>query len=191
MGKQAPDFDGFIMDGALPPAALPVDLGDRCFCGELDIRIDAWGVWHYNASPIRRKEMTCLFASMLVKDCMGRHWLITPTEAGCIQVDDAPFIAVDLCVHGMGREQTVSLYTNVDQPVTIDADCPLTLRPCPDGTGWAPYVTCDSGLDVKFTRALYYDLVDLAVSEPVNGQETLGIWSAGTFFPLSCLNALR
>ncbi|HEY9164374.1 MAG TPA: DUF1285 domain-containing protein, partial [Magnetovibrio sp.] len=77
---------------------LPIELDGRAYRGDLDIRIDACGVWHYNHSPIDRKQLMCLFASMLARDGQGRYWLVTPTELGRIEVEDAPLLAVDIHV---------------------------------------------------------------------------------------------
>jgi hypothetical protein len=45
-----------------------------------------------------------------------------------------------------------------------------------------PYLLVRGRLEALVTRALYYDLVELAVA----GQDgKLGLWSGGAFFPLS------
>jgi hypothetical protein len=41
-----------------------------------------------------------LFASVLNRDDSGDFWLITPAEMCRIQVDDAPFTAVEMTVAG-------------------------------------------------------------------------------------------
>ena len=61
------------------------------------IRIDRNGIWHYQGTPIRRLEMVKLFASVLQRDESGKFWLVTPTERGIIDVEDAPFLAVEVC----------------------------------------------------------------------------------------------
>ena len=64
------------------------------FCGDLDIRIARNGTWFYLGTPIGRFELVKLFSSILkVED--GKYFLVTPVEKVGIQVDDAPFIAVD------------------------------------------------------------------------------------------------
>ncbi len=63
-------------------------------CGDFDIRIARDGSWHYENSPIGRKELVCLFASVLRRDEDGAYVLETPVERGIITVEDAPFIAV-------------------------------------------------------------------------------------------------
>ena len=38
------------------------------FCGDIDMRITRNGTWYYNGSPIRRKQLIKLFASILIRD---------------------------------------------------------------------------------------------------------------------------
>ena len=90
---------------------------DRYLCGDLDIRIDRDGQWFYHGSPIGRKELVRLFASVLHRDDEGRFWLITPAEKGEIQVEDAPFAAVELMIDGDGHDQVIRFRTNVDDIV--------------------------------------------------------------------------
>ena len=42
-------------------------------------------------------------------------------------------------------------------------------------------------LEALVTRALYYDLVELAVTDPERG---FGLWSGGVFFPMATTNGL-
>ena len=39
----------------------------RTNCGHLDMRIARDGKWFYHGTPIPRKEMVCLFASMMTR----------------------------------------------------------------------------------------------------------------------------
>ncbi|TVR82317.1 MAG: DUF1285 domain-containing protein [Rhodospirillales bacterium] len=171
----------------LTPVPSPVP-GGRTNHGSLDIRIDPDGVWHYQGSPINRKEMVCLFASVLVRDSVGNYWMVTPSEMGQIQVDDAPFIAVEMFVAGEGRAQTVSFRTNVDEIVTVDSDHPITVAIDPATGEPSPYVSVRSGIQARLSRAVYYDLAALAVSEAVADTHDLGIWSDGSFFRLGSMD---
>src|SRR3712207_7692483 len=45
---------------------------------------------------IGRKELVCLFASVLKRERDGSYWLATPVERGRIEVEDAPFVAVEM-----------------------------------------------------------------------------------------------
>jgi len=138
-------------------------------CGDIDIRIAADGTWYYHSSPIGRKELVKLFASVLTRDADGSFWLKTPVEKVRIRVDDAPFLGVELAQEGGGTEQILKLRTNVDEWVVI---------------GPEPYVVVRPGLDALLARPVYYELADLAVKGPGTKGTTMGTWSAGMFFLL-------
>lgn len=169
--------------GTAPSAAA----SRRAFCGDIDIRIDRDGVWYYHGSPIGRKELVRLFSTVLGRDEDGDYWLTTPAERGRIQVEDAPFMAVELMAEGSGRERTLRLRTNVDDVVTVDGDHPLRVVVDPETGEPSPYVTVRPGLDARIARPVYYELVALGETERVDGADTYGVWSSGLFFPLGDL----
>jgi uncharacterized protein len=185
-----------VPPGAPPtPKAPPFPSGavrTKRDCGHFDIRIDRNGGWHYRNSPIARKELVCLFASVLKRGPDGSYWLETPVERGRIEVEDAPFVAVEMCwrdcsrgVEAGGRpRQCLSFRTNLDEIVTADADHPIRVHLCPRTREPRPYVTVRPGLEAKINRAVFYELVALAQPEVVDGREVLGVWSEGVFFPI-------
>lgn len=156
-------------------------------CGDLGIRIDRNGRWLYHGSPINRKEMVCLFAAMLERREDGSYWLVTPEEMGTIEVEDAPFLAVEMFTCGGGREQVVSFRTNMDEIVTVDEDHPLRVEVCAETGEPQPYVHVRDGLEARLTRSVYYELVARGFEEKVDGEDLYGLWSKGTFFPLGRL----
>lgn len=167
-----------------PPAGrVPVE------CGDLPFVIRRDGVWMYLGTSINRKELVCLFASVLKRDADGLFWLRTPAERGRITVEDAPFIAVELDWTGDGPTQVLSFRTNVDQVVTAGPDRPIRVAYEPDGEEPTPYIFVRAGdgahpIEARINRATYYELVALAVPGIVDGREMLGVWSRGAFFPL-------
>ena len=159
----------------------------QVICGNLNMRIDRNGVWHYQGSPIGRKELVKLFASVLRRDAAGDYWLVTPAEIGRIEVEDAPFIAVELNRSGEGAEQVLSLRTNVGKIVTVDAAHPIRVVTEP-GTGEpSPYVVMEGGVEARIARAVYYDLVGLGREETRGGERMFGVWSSAAFFVLGRL----
>jgi hypothetical protein len=155
-------------------------------CGGFDIRITADGKWHYQGSPIARMGLVRLFASVLHRDPAGDYWLETPAERGRIQVDDAPFVAVELSIEGAGRAQRLHFRTNIDETVTADAAHPIHLRPGLGGDGGLrPYLRLHDGLEALIARPVYYSLVEIAVEHAVDGVATMGVWSSSVFFPLA------
>ena len=87
--------------GALSRAAAkgppPVERWNPPFCGDLDMRIAADGTWFYLKTPIGRPALVKLFASVLKREG-DKYFLVTPVEKCGIQVDDAPFLAVEMKV---------------------------------------------------------------------------------------------
>ncbi len=169
----------------------PVETWNPPFCGDLDMRIAADGTWHYLGTPIGRKPLVRLFASVLRRDEDGRHYLVTPVEKIGIEVDDAPFLAVEMAVEGDARDRSIALRTNVDNVVTVDADYPLRFEPEPDSGGLKPYVLVRGRLEALVTRAVLYDLVALGEDHEVDGDRLFGVWSNGSFFPMADAQALE
>ncbi|MGL4525660.1 MAG: DUF1285 domain-containing protein [Aestuariivirga sp.] len=158
----------------------PVHLWNPPFCGDIDMRIAADGTWFYLNSPIGRKPLVQLFASVLRRDPDGKYYLVTPVEKCGIRVDDAPFTAIRMAVEGEGRDRIIRFETNVDDEVTVDAAHPLRFMGEPGTGGLKPYVTVRSNLEALVSRALFYDLVGAGTVE----EGWFGVWSSGRFFPM-------
>lgn len=186
MARHAPEDQRHptAREANLSPLGLPVPLGGRSYCGELDIRIDRAGKWYYNGSLIARKEMVCLFASLLVRADDGVYWLVSPTEMGRIEVEDAPFLITDMFSHGEGEDQTISFCTNVDKTVTISEDNPILMRPSLLTGKMTPYVVMPGNIDARIERAVYYELVELGAVMDLGDEDVFGVWSSCSFFPL-------
>ena len=91
----------------------PVEQWNPPYCGDIGMRIARDGVWHYRGSPIGRKPMVKLFSRVLRRDEDGRHYLVTPVEKVDVEVEDAPFLAVEMDVSGVGAAQTREPQTGV------------------------------------------------------------------------------
>ncbi len=164
-------------------------------CGALPFLIQRDGTWLYRGSPIRRKPLVCLFASVLGRDDAGTYWLETPAERGSIEVEDVPFVAVELDWQGCGRGQVLAFRTNVDQVVCAGPEHPLRVdwsRPLQDeGGGPAPYLHVRGegprAIQARVGRAVYYELAALAVKGHCQGRDCIGVWSQNTFFPIGLL----
>jgi uncharacterized protein len=181
-------------------ASPPVHLWNPPFCGDLDMRIASDGTWFYMGTPIGRPALVRLFSTILKREG-GKHFLVTPVEKVGIQVDDAPFLAVEMqkeCdaqQEGGGQEEAgrgtlLRFRTNVDDWVNCDSHHRLRFEPAADG-GLAPYLHVRAGLWAKVTRALYYDLVDMGEERMVDGREMFGVTSAGEFFPMADAEQVR
>ena len=156
------------------------------------MRIAKDGTWYYRGSPIGRKELVCLFASVLKRETDGTYVLETPVERGRIEVEDAPFVAVEMwwrsCadpfVPNPEPKQCLTFRTNLDEMVTADAEHPIRVAIAPGSREPRPYVTVRPGLEARINRAVFYELVALAQPETIDGRTVLGVWSEGVFFPI-------
>ena len=162
----------------------PVDTWNPPYCGDIGMAIRRDGQWMYQHSPIGRKPLVKLFARVLRKDADGKHYLVTPVEKVDVAVEDAPFLAVEMEVIGAGREQQLTFRTNVDDVVRCDPEHALRFEVEAGSGGLKPYLRVRGRLEALVTRALYYDLVELAVTETMAGREALGVWSGGRFWEM-------
>lgn len=165
-------------------------------CGDLDMRIARDGTWFYKGSPIGRKELVCLFASVLKREPDGSYLLETPVERGRITVEDAPFVAVEMvwrhcdCGTGLAPQQCLTFRTNCDEVVTAGRNHPIRVQLDRRTREPRPYITIRPGLEAKINRAVFYEMVALAVTERMDGREIMGVWSEGVFFPIDEVTAL-
>ncbi|GAC1341292.1 MAG: DUF1285 domain-containing protein [Acetobacteraceae bacterium] len=168
---------------AAKPRRIPVE------CGDLPFVIKRDGTWLYKGSPIGRRELVCLFSSVLKREADGSYWLETPAERGRIEVEDTPWLAVEMDWTGVGPGQTLSFRTNVDQVVAAGPDHPISIRHDVLTCEPTPYISIRRGggvppLEARICRAVYYELVALAVPGELHGRRVLGVWSQHRFFSL-------
>ena len=153
------------------------------FEGDIDMRITRDGRWHYKGSPIERPALVKLFASVLKRDDSGGYWLVTPVERARIQVEDAPFLAVELRIEGEGEAQRLTFRSSLDEEATAGPTRPLRVSEDPDSGEPRPYLLFRDGLEALITRPVFYELAALAVPDARN-PDRLGVWSDGVFFDL-------
>jgi len=158
-------------------------------CGDIDIRIGRDGTWFYHGSPIGRKPLVKLFASVLHRDDDGDYWLQTPVEKCRIRVDDAPFTAIEMFVDGVGSEQQISFSTNIEEIVIADEAHPIRVAVDTETSEPSPYIWLRDGLEALIARAVFYDLVALGEEVEINGETVLGVWSCGQFFSIGSIGA--
>lgn len=157
----------------------PVDKWNPTHCGDSAMRIARDGTWFHEGSPIGRPAMVRLFSTILRREPDGRFVLVTPIEKLDIEVEDAPFVAVELKTEGEGKDRSLAFRLNTGDMVVAGAANALRLEEGEDGPH--PYLQVRSSLDALVARPVYYELANLALAE---GAEPLGLWSGGTFFRL-------
>ncbi|WP_144037221.1 DUF1285 domain-containing protein [Sphingomonas sp. TZW2008] len=159
----------------------PVDRWHPDHCGNSDMRIARDGTWYHQGSPIGRAAMVRAFSRILRREPDGGYVLVTPVEKLDIEVEDAPFVAVELKAEGEGRDSTLAFRLNTGDVVTASADHPLRFVAHDDGPH--PYVHVRGGLEALIARPVYYELAERALAG--DDGETPGVWSAGAFFPIA------
>jgi len=147
---------------------------------DYEMRIARDGAWFHQGGRIGRMALVKLFSTVLRRDEAGDYWLVTPVERGRIEVEDAPFVAVEMQSEGEGRARVLTMRTNLDHWVTVDADHPIRVVEDPETGEPSPYVLVRDNLEALIGRAVFYELAELA--QPRGG--VLGVWSAGSFFAL-------
>lgn len=188
MRKQAPNPNNLAKliagERDAEPGVAPKWDFDPEIRDDFGIRIARDGTWYYHDSPIRRIALCKLFSTVMRRDDAGNYFLVTPVEQGRIEVEDAPFTAVEVVVEGTGRNQKVTFRTNLDHTVTAGPDHPVRVSEDAESGEPSPYVLVRDRLEALILRPQFYQLVDCA-EERQEGRETvLGIWSLGMFFPL-------
>jgi hypothetical protein len=173
-GISLADLQKLIDERRLPP----VDLWNPERCGHSGMRIGRDGTWYHEGEPIRRPAMVRLFSTVLRREPDGRHVLVTPAEKLDIEVESTPFRAIQMQREGEGRDQRIGFALDSGDAVILGPRHPLRIAESSNGP--SPRLLVRHGLEAELTRAVYYELADLALA---NG-EPAGVWSDGTFFPL-------
>ena len=155
----------------------PLEKWNPPFCGDLDMQIKRDGTWFYEGTPIGRKELVKLFSTILWREG-DKYFLVTPVEKVGLQVEDAPFVAVDFDVTGEGKEQTLTFTTNVDDQAKAGPAHPIRIVRDPETGEPSPYVLIRRNLEALIDRKSFYRLVDLGAHH----EGWFGLWSGGEFF---------
>jgi hypothetical protein len=167
-----------------------VHLWNPPFCGDLDMRIAADGTWFYLKTPIGRPALVRLFASVLKREG-DQYFLVTPVEKCGIQVEDSPFLAVEMQAKVSEGHQILHFRTNVDDWVACGPGHALRFEPEPETGGLKPYLHVRRDLWAKVTRALFYDLVELGEERDVDGTRMFGIASQDEFYAMAPAASLK
>ncbi|MEP2737142.1 MAG: DUF1285 domain-containing protein [Erythrobacter sp.] len=127
--------------------------------GDSFMRILRDGTWLHEGSPIRREAMVRAFAGLMTRDETRQHWLVTPFEKLTIEVEDAPFVAVD-CIEKSGG---LAFRINTDELVIAGPDHPI--RAAGDADTPAIYVHVRRGCEARLNRSTWGQLVEIALEQ--------------------------
>lgn len=170
------DVARLVAERRLPP----VEQWHPTHCGDSEMRIARDGTWFHQGSPIGRAAMVQLFSTILRREPDGGYVLVTPAEKLDIEVEDAPFVAVEMKAAGEGRDACLAFRLNTGDLVTAGPGHALRFAETDDGP--RPYLHVRGGMEALVARSVYYDLADRAIA----GEEAApGVWSDGAFFLLA------
>jgi len=126
--------------------------------GDSEMRIAADGRWFHQGSEVRRPAMVRAFASLLMRDADGQHWLVTPIQRLSIEVEDAPFIATDVREEG----GALTFRLNTDDLVIAGPDHPI--RAVGDPETPAIYLSVRHGTEARLNRSTWAQLAEIAIA---------------------------
>jgi hypothetical protein len=163
-------------EAKLPPVAS----WNPTHCGDSEMRIARDGTWFHQGSPIARAAMVKLFSTILRRERSGSYVLVTPVEKLDIQVEDAPFVAVEVKSEGDGDARRLAFRLNTGDLIVAGPEHPLRFEDKADGPH--PYLLVRDRLEALVARSVYYELANAAIEE---GADPPGLWSDGVFFPIT------
>ena len=161
----------------------PIEKWNPPFCGDIDMTISKSGKWYYMGSEIKRPAMVKLFSGILRLESDNSYYLVTPVEKVRIQVEDAPFVAVAITKEQSAGINTVTFRTNLNDEIILSKENPLSIE-IKKNDEPSPYITVRNNLRALISRSVFYELVDLAETIPIDGVPYLAIKSQGEIFKI-------
>ena len=161
----------------------PIEKWNPPFCGDIDMTISKSGKWYYMGSEIKRPAMVKLFSGILRLESDNSYYLVTPVEKVRIQVEDAPFVAVAIANEQSEGVNTVTFRTNLNDEIVLSKENPLSIE-IKKNDEPSPYITVRNNLRALISRSVFYELVDLAETIPIDGVPYLAIKSQGEIFKI-------
>ena len=178
---------GHVVENSSVASRPPVHLWNPPDCGQIPMQIKRDGSWWHQGAAIKRSRLVALFASILRREG-DLYYLVTPVEKWQIDVEDVPFLAVELKVQGSGMGQSLEFRTQFDDFAVADSKHPIRVTINPRTGEPSPYVMIRDGLEARLTRAVFYELVALGVETEDSRSRQFGVWSKGYYFTLGQLD---
>ncbi len=187
MTVNKPTFDFAEMSRHIDKAAgkgvPPVDKWNPDYCGDIDMHILRDGTWLYGGTPIERPAMVTLFSTVLWKEG-DEYFLKTPVEKVGIKVDDVPFHFIHVEKTADERGKALCFISRTGDRVIASPEHPIRVKSDPLTGEPSPYLSVRFGMEGLISRAIFYDLVEQAHEEIIDGIAHLVISSAGEKFIL-------
>ncbi len=160
----------------------PVDEWHPEHCGDSEICIRRDGTWTHQGDVFKREKLVKMFSKIIRLDEDEKYYLVTPVEKMLLSVEDVPFLVVgfDIVIHE--DSQKIIFETSLGDQVVVDAEHPVTVLTINDEP--APYVVVRKNLKARIARSVFYQLIDVAVSEQRGAENVLFLESSGERFEL-------
>jgi len=139
----------------------PVHLWNPPLSGDIDMRIARDGTWFYEGTVIKRPALVRLFASILKREG-DDYFLVTPVEKWALEVEDAPFVAVDFEIEDGEAGPVLVFETNVGDIVRAGKGNAIHVAVDPSTGEPSPYIHVRGDLHALIDRKSFYRLADLA-----------------------------
>jgi|TARA_B110000240_G_C13487629_1_gene448172 hypothetical protein len=174
------DFGAFQQQISTQNDALPpVDKWHPEFCGDIDIKIKHDGTWFYMGTPIGRKPLVKLFASVLKREDQD-YFLVTPVEKVGIQVEDVPFIITQW----QKEKSKLVLTTNTETDLIVSSNNPIQIFIDKKTGAYLPYALVRRNLWARLHQNVFYQLVELGEEQKIDGKRHLMLNSGEYHFSL-------
>ena len=171
-----------IKNDSLQQDLPPVDDWHPEHCGDSEICIHRDGTWTHQGDLFKREKLVKMFSRIIRLDNDGKYYLVTPVEKMLLAVEDVPFLVVGFDIVVNEGVQKVVFETSLGDQVVVDAEHPVTVLTANDEP--APYVVVRKNLKARIARSVFYQLIDVAVSEQQGAENVLFLESSGERFEL-------
>lgn len=156
----------------------PFDQWSPPYCGEIDMEIKTDGQWFYMGTPIGRKALVKLFASVLLIE-NDNYYLKTPAEKVKIRVQNTPFVITQWRQEIKDNINLFVLTTNLDEDIVLGSNHPLITNEHGELT-----IEVKRGLHATIHRNVFYQWAELAQLKVINDEPHWVIESAGEFYSI-------
>jgi hypothetical protein len=174
------DIGAFQQQITSQNAALPpVDKWNPDFCGDIDIQIKHDGSWFYMGTPIGRKPLVKLFASVLKRE-NEHYFLVTPVEKVGIQVEDVPFIITQW----QKEDSKLVLTTSTGHDLIVSSENPVQIFADKKTGAFLPYALVRRHLWARLHQNVFYQLAELGEEQELDGKRHLMLDSGDYRFSL-------
>ena len=164
----------------------PVDKWNPPLSGDMDLVIKRDGTWLHDGSTFKRTALVDLFSRVLKREG-DEYFLVTPVEKWRISVEDVPFHVNKVEKIVRDGISALRFTTTTGDEVVAGKNNPLRVVIHSETQEPSPYLLIRNNLEGLINRAVFYELVTLALDDAQDINEpasSLVISSLGESFKL-------